>query len=324
MFKSPIDIAHFVTAIVLIVGGLLVFGWYALAGHILRLAILTRTKKTKWTRGCATKHDTTEKIYSDGEAWFQKNKEHKKNLHIVNDGLNLYGEYFDFGYDRAVIFVSGRTEALNYGYFFVQPYPEMGYNVLVFDQRAHGRSDGKYNTLGFEEHKDLLKWAELLHTTFGNKEIVLHGICIGSSTCLQALVSEKCPDYLIGMIADGMYTNFYQSFNNHLVEFKQPEFPIMNFAELSYRCATGYSMKYGNINFINKLTKPILFIHSKEDKYSLPYMADELIARVPHENKRLVWFEHGKHSHLRPLDPEKYDNAVKGFLVEFFDKALVK
>ena len=294
---------------------------FAVTGHILRLAILTRTKKEKWTRGCPVKEPIQEKMYEEGVAWSNKNQQYKKDLHIVNEGFNLYGEYYDFGYDRAVIFVSGRTEALGYGYYFVQPYPDMGFNVLLIDQRAHGLSDGKYNTLGFEEHKDLIKWAELLHDEYGIKSIVLHGVCIGSSCCLQALVSENAPNYINGLIADGMYTKFYESFKNHLVEFKQPSFPLMFFVNLSFKLATGHSMKRGNIDFIDKMTKPMLFIHSKEDAYSLPYMADELYAKLPHDNKKIVWFEHGKHSHLRPTDPIKYDNAVKEFLVEYFDNA---
>ncbi len=327
MFDSPLGIALFVVLMIFataLLGFILYLIWYAIAGHILRYAILTRTKKTKWTRGCASKNPVTEMIYETGEAWLEKNKEYKKDLHIVNDGLNLYGQYFDFGFDRAVIFVSGRTEALNYGYYFTQPYPEMGFNVFVFDQRSHGHSDGKYNTLGFEEHKDLLKWAELLHDTFGVKSIVLHGVCIGSSTCLQALVSENCPDYLDGLIADGMYTNFYTSFKNHLVnKFKQPSFPTMSVANLSFKLATGHNMRFGNIDFIHKMKKPMLFIHSKEDIYSTPDMAEALYAKIPHDNKKIVWFEHGKHSHLRPTDTKRYDGAVKEFLVKYFDTAMV-
>lgn len=325
MFDNPFGIAIFVLLMLFasaLVGFIIYMFWYMVAGFILRYAILTRTKKTKWTRGCKKKNPTTEMIYEVGEKWLKENNEFKKDLHIVNDGLNLYGEYFDFGFDRAVIFVSGRTEASNYGYFFVQPYRDFGFNVFVFDQRAHGSSDGKYNTLGFEEHKDLIKWAELLHNEYGVKSIVLHGVCIGSSCCLQALVSENAPSYLDGLIADGMYTRFYDSFRNHLVnKFKQPAFPTMIATNLSFKLATGHSMKRGNIDFIDKMTKPMLFIHSKEDMYSTPDMAEALYAKIPHDNKKIVWFEHGKHSHLRPTDPEKYDGAVKEFLVKYFDNA---
>lgn len=326
MFDTPWGVAIFIALIIWgALTALFIFTvfMFALTGHILRLAILTRTKKEKWTRGCPVKEPIQEKMYAEGVAWSEKNQQYKKDLHIVNEGYNLYGEYYDFGYDRAVIFVSGRTEALGYGYYFVQPYPEMGFNVLLIDQRAHGLSDGKYNCLGFDEHRDLIKWAELIHDEYGNKNIVLHGVCIGSSCCLQALVSENAPEYLGGLIADGMYTKFYESFKNHLVEFKQPSFPLMFFVNLSFKLATGHSMKRGNIDFIDKMTKPMLFIHSKEDAYSLPYMADELYAKLPHDNKKIVWYDHGKHSHLRPTDPEKYDAAVKEFLVEYFDNAVV-
>ena len=61
----------------------------------------------------------------------------KKDVHIVNEGFNLYGEYFDLGFDRAVIIVPGRMESLLYSYYFARPYQEKGFNVFVFDQRVY-------------------------------------------------------------------------------------------------------------------------------------------------------------------------------------------
>ena len=319
MFDTPLGITLFIIICVLALILITLLNFY-LVGHILRLAILTRSHKNKWTRGCPVKEPLQIEMYDIGQKWHDANVASKKELHIENEGFNLYGEYFDFGFDRALIFVSGRTEALGYGYYFVQPYKELGYNVFVFDQRAHGHSDGKYNTLGFEEHKDLIKWAELLHDTYGNKSILLHGICIGSSCCLQALVSDKCPDYICGMIADGMYTRFYDSFKNHLVKFKQPKNLLTPFVNMSFKLATGHTMRIGNIDFIDKLTKPILFIHSKKDRYSVPSMAEALYAKVSHDKKKLVWFEDGAHSRLRPVDTERYDGAIKEFLAEHFEE----
>ena len=325
MFDTTWGIALFIVLVIfaiLAITFIFTVFMFALAGRILLLSILTRTKKEKWARVFEIKHPVHQMMYKEGFAWSEKNQHHKKDLHIVNEGLNLYSEYYDFGYDRAVIFVSGRTDSLCYGYYFAQPYPEMGFNVLLIDQRAHGLSDGKYNCLGFDEHRDLIKWAELLNSEYGVKNILLHGVCIGSSCCLQALVSENAPDYFGGLIADGMYTKFYESFKNHLVEYKQRPFPLMFFVNLSFKLATGHSMKRGNIDFIDKMTKPMLFIHSKEDTYSLPYMADELCRKLPHDNKKIVWFDRGKHSQLRPTDTEKYDAAIKEFVVKYFDNAL--
>ncbi len=286
--------------------------------HILYTMHLKRTRTDKWTRGCSSDEPEQIEMYNIGLEWSNANLQYKKDLHIVNEGLNLYGEYYDFGYEKALIFIAGRTEGLGYGYYFARPYPECGFNVLTIDPRAHGESDGKYNTLGYEEHKDVIAWAKLLHDEHSVKSIVLHGICIGSSCALMTLVSENCPDYIEGMIAEGMYPCFSESFKNHMIELKKPIFPALQMVDMWMRFYTGHSMMKGNIDIIDKLSKPILMLHSKEDLYSLPEDAQKLYDKISHENKELVWFEHGAHSKLRPTDTEKYDTSIKKFLNKYF------
>jgi hypothetical protein len=36
--------------------------------------------------------------------------------------------------------------------------------------------------------------------------------------------------------------------------------------------------------------------------------------KCPSENKKLVWFEDGRHSKLRIVYPERYDGAIADFL----------
>ena len=88
MFDTPWGIAIFVCLVILgtaLLGFLLYMAWYALAGHILRYAILTRTKKTKWTHGSRAKNPVTEMIYETGAKWLEENKQYKKDLHTIND-----------------------------------------------------------------------------------------------------------------------------------------------------------------------------------------------------------------------------------------------
>ena len=318
LFETKEGIAVTVIGVLLILG-LTAIIHCAIAAYIMFVVLLKRTKKEKWARGCSKKEEQILKMYEEGQAWSEKNKPYKKELHIVNDGLKLYGEYYDFGYDRSVIFVSGRTEGLNYAYYFVQPYKELGFNVLAIDSRAHGESDGVYNTLGFEEHKDLISWAKLLHEEHGVNSILFHGICIGSSCALMALTSENCPEYLDGLIAEGMYPNFYESTKNHMTgDFHQPAWPVMPMMAGWMKHYTGHDMRYGNIDIIDKLKKPLLMIHSKEDRYSLPDAAKELFAKCPHDQKTLVWYDHGEHSKLRVTDPELYDRSIAEFVNKYF------
>lgn len=303
-----------------IVGLVLITAFFFFLTSIIVFNItLVRTRKSKWSRACSSKKPDQVAMYNDGVKWAEANASYKKDLHIVNEGYNLYAEYYDFGYDRTVILIPGRQEGGPYGYFFLQAYPSHGYNVLTIDQRAHGLSDGKYNCLGFEEHKDLIAWCKLMRDEYGNKSIILHGICIGSSCAMMAMLSEDCPDCVDALIAEGMYTTFYESYKNHMIEFKKPVF-VLPMIDMWLRACTGYSMTKGNIHIIDKFDKPLLMIHSKEDEYSLAKDAVVLYDMCPSKNKEFVWFEHGSHSKLRLVDSEKYDSAI----IDFLERNVIK
>ena len=322
IYDSWVGTALIVLGIVIGVSSVLfAIAAFPILSHILYAIHLKRDKKKKkWGRQCSSDEPLQQSMFREGEAWRDAHADRLTELHMVNEGLNLYAEYIDLGFDRAVIMVPGRTEGLVYGYYFAKPYAEMGYNVLSIDQRAHGESDGRFNTIGFEEHKDLIAWAELIHEKFGVRSIVLHGICIGSSCSLMALISESCPPYIDGLVAEGMYPTFYESFRNHMIELKKPIFPSLQLVDLWMRFYTGHSMKRGNIHIIHKLKKPFLMLHSKEDRYSLPERAQDLYDACGSEQKTLVWFEHGAHSKLRPINTEQYDGAITEFLTKHFAK----
>ena len=194
--------------------------------------------------------------------------------------------------------------------------------MLIISQnlmwRAHGESDGVYNTLGFEEYKDVLAWGKLLHDVHQVESIVLHGNCIGCSCCMCVLTDPDCPEYFSGLIAEGMYPNFFESFKNHMIELKRPVFPVIHLVDMWMRIYTGHSMKVGPIDMIGKNNKPLLMLHSKEDAYSLPKDAQRLYQKCT-SKKKLVWFDKGAHSQIRIHAPEKYDGAIKDFLAENFN-----
>ncbi|MGN1104067.1 MAG: alpha/beta hydrolase [Candidatus Coproplasma sp.] len=280
---------------------------------------LVRTTPEKWGRECSAP-DNEEQVamYENGKQWAEENKEHITEVSITSEGYRLVGEYFDFGCDRAVIIIPGRTESLWYSYYFAQPYKKANYNVLVIDNRAHGLSEGKYDCVGLDEYKDILAWAKLLNGKFGNKKVLLHGICIGSATALYALTDKGCPDYMQGIVADGMYTTFYETFKNHMIEEKRPLYPFIWEIAFIMKLYSGASMTYGPIKCIDKLKSPILFLYSKEDKFSLPEKAVVLYDKCK-ADKELVWFEKGAHSHIRINNAEAYDRAIGKFIQEKFD-----
>ena len=308
-----------VIGVVALLGLLSVPVAFAFASKSVYLHHLKRGSKDNWSRGHASSPDANiQSMYNEGMKWHDANVAHKTDVSVERDGVHLYGEYFDLGNDKCVMIMSGRTETLEYGYYFAIPYAKLGYNVLVVDPRAHGLSEGEYNTIGYEESKDALAWVRHIHDNFGVKSVILHGICIGSAGALFALTSPDCPDYLEGMVAEGMFANFGESMKEHLIEKKKPVFMLNDMIDLWMKHYTGHSMKYGPINVIDKLDKPLLMLHSKEDKYSTPQWAQKLIDKTHGDNKQLVWFDHGRHSMLRITDTAKYDQSIAEFVTKYF------
>lgn len=249
-----------------------------------------------------------------GSQWQKEHSQFKKDIHIQRNGFNLYGEFYDMGYEKTVIVLSGRTESRRYGYFFGRPYSSNGCNVVVLDPRAHGKSDGTYNTTGFEEGKDALAWAKHLHEEYGADSIIFHGICIGSAAGLYAITSKDCPEYITALVGEGMFKNFAESMKNHLIERKK-NFPLaLKSIDFWMKHYTGHSMMFGPVDVMSNMKKPLLMLHSKEDNYSVPKYAEMLYEMCPSENKKIVFFEKGAHSMLRITDNELYDKSIKEFL----------
>lgn len=300
-----------VVAILLLGGVVVTF----LLSSILYIILLVRTSKEKWARQCSMPSDPEQvSIYDRGWEWHEKYAEAAREVSIENDGLHLVGEYYDFGFDRAAIIVVGRTETLLYSYYYAEPYRANGFNVLVFDNRAHGLSDGKLCRVGVRECRDVIKWAQLLHEEFGMKEIHLHGLCIGSASCLYAMTEKDCPDYIRTMVADGMFATFGDSYKLHIRERGHSLFPIYYETLVYIRLISRINITGdGPIFRIKKMKRPILFIHSKKDQYSAPSRLEEIFAEC-NAPKTLEWFDKGGHSRVRINNTEKYDLTIAKFI----------
>lgn len=289
-----------------------------IVGYLVYTNVLKRGVNEDWGRHCSIDEPRHVQMYDEGMAWHERMLAHYREVHIVRDGLNLYGEYYDFGSDCCVIFLPGRMESLHYSYYFNQAYESLGVNLLSIDPRAHGLSDGKYNTVGFEESKDIIAWSKFIHDEFGVRKIMLHGVCIGAAGGMLACTDPDCPDYVAGLIADGMFVNFGESMKEHLIERKKPVFTL-GFINFWMRFFTKHSMKKGPVDRITGFRKSLLMLHSRADKYSVPKLAQKLYDLCPSERKKIVWFDDSQHSMIRYDHTADYDAEVIAFSKETFD-----
>ena len=269
-----------------------------------------------WKRVCSAPDNPEQmKMWNDGIE-FMKNYEDKKiDVQIENDGLKLYGEFYNFGKKKTALFLCGRCECALYAYFYAKPYLESGYNLLFIDPRAHGLSKGQYSTVGIKESEDALAWMKYIAKEYQQEKFVLHCVCVGGAAGLLAVTSKDNPDLVEKIVVDGLFKTFLESYKRHYCDLGHKTFPVFYQIWFWFRVYTGVSVKRSNPHeCVKKLHIPILFIHTKNDKFSLPQYAEEMYKDCTSEKKQLVWFDSGTHSHIRNNDMEKYDSTIKNFL----------
>ena len=298
----------------LLIGIILTF----ITAYIVYSKTLMRShKRGNWGRdkcsepGCVP----LETMWAKSLVWGEANKGYMKKLTIKSkDGLTLYGEWFDYGFDKTVIILPGRREVSIYSYFYANPYKELGINVLTIDQRAHGLSEGKCSTGGIKEANDVSLWMKYLHDELGQKEIYLHGICVG--TCCATIVCTRYKtDYLKAVILDSAFISYKEIYKNHYKEGGHHMFPVFYEIWMWFRLKTGCSINDSNPEkYMPQFDLPVLFIWGTHDVYCLPEKSKTLFEKCGSKDKQIVWFDGAEHSRVRLFDESRYDNNVRDFL----------
>ena len=280
---------------------------------------LVKTSSDKWGRNCSEMSNEEQvTMWNTGCEWADSFCDKKKDVFIENDGLKLYGEFYDFGSDKCVIILPGRCECLKYSYYFAKPYQELGMNVLVIDMRAHGKSEGKYSTIGVKESTDVKKWIEYIEKNFGVKEVWLHGICVGSSSAILLMTSDNCPKSIKGMVIEGCFVSFRETFKRHMIDINKPWFPVLDLVMMNIKKYAGADVyKAAPIKHIGNVKQNVLMLFGEQDIFSVPEKSKVFFEKCSSPTKKIVWFDKGGHSHLRINNTEKYDNAIKDYIKQF-------
>ena len=85
------------------------------ASHQIYTLTLKRQSGEHWGREVSSQDPPQLEMDAIGMEWQREHDAYRRDVHIFHNNANLYGEYYDFGSDKAVIILSGRTESLRYG-----------------------------------------------------------------------------------------------------------------------------------------------------------------------------------------------------------------
>lgn len=234
------------------------------------------------------------------------------------DGLTLKGWLMPAqGSQKTVIFAHGYGEnRLNNGVPILpiaRHLVDTGYNVLMFDFRGNGESEGNLTSVGQYEVRDLLGAVDYIATQPGlNQQIILFGFSMGASTAIMAGSREPL---VAAVIADSPFADLKAYLGENMSVWSGlPSFPFNRAFFIVTPLMTGLNLgsvsPQGEIPLMNG--RPLLLIHGDQD-VDIPMANSESLLRAYPEAK-LIRFPGGTHVKNYQTRPELYLEIVDTFL----------
>jgi len=194
----------------------------------------------------------------------------------------------------------------------------MGHNLLLVDQRAHGKSEGRTITFGIREREDCLAWIYYTLERFGpDTKILLYGISMGAATVLMAS-GLSLPVNVKGIIADCPYSSPMDIILHVGRKMPIPNWIIDPFVTIGARIFGGFDIRTTTAEeAVTKATIPILLIHGESDRI-VPCDMSKCIADANPQFVSRHTFPGADHGISFLTDEERYRKIVSEFTNTIF------
>jgi fermentation-respiration switch protein FrsA (DUF1100 family) len=243
---------------------------------------------------------------------------------ISHDGLKLVGHLLkaEKPTRRVAMVLHGHQCSSGEMGFVARMFRGLGLHVFMPDQRAHGKSEGKFYGMGFYEKDDAIRWLNMINAVFGDDcEIVMHGISMGAATVMMTAPERDMADNVVCGIADCGFTRADEA----ALAVLETSFGFLPLKRMTVRFASGlnklragYRLEQADcVGAVAHTRIPLLFIHGSEDQ-TVPFrMMDTLYGACSGQKEKLA-IDGAKHGVAYFQQPELYTKTVRDFIGRFF------
>lgn len=240
-------------------------------------------------------------------------------IHIFStDGLQLYGRFYQFREDAPLIIFFHGFHGISAwdGYGFFRICKENGINILMVDERAHGKSEGSVITFGIMERCDCKSWAEYAMKRFGkDTDVFLAGVSMGAASVMMS--SELgLPENVRAIIEDCGYSEPVAIIRETIRTRKLPVTPFYQMVKLCARFFGHFDLEAADaVRAVRQSTIPILFIHGEQDSI-VPLSMEEELYEACGAKKERVQIAGANHANSAMTDYDTYETAVLQFIAQ--------
>jgi pimeloyl-ACP methyl ester carboxylesterase len=237
---------------------------------------------------------------------------------VTEDHLKLVGYLFTRLHAQAnVLLCHGYRGSKEFMYGYIDMFPQC--NVLMFDFRAHGQSEGDIISIGCHEYKDVIaaaKYMKQLTKGPNGKDLpmIFVGVSMGGSSAIKAAEHDKglCNALIIDSAYSDLRRMMLRGFTLRVGLPYYPFFPMLKFL-FQHWASCDISMM-NVMKSVENLTLPIMFIHSCNDSFTPPSHSLRLYAHSVSKNPKIWIGPVCRHGWLHSYYSDIYKKKVFKFL----------
>lgn len=194
---------------------------------------------------------------------------------------------------------------------------DLGYNVLIPDNEAHGKSEGNIIGYGWNDRLNLIAWTKQLVKEDSQSQISYFGLSMGAATVMMAS-GEQLPKQVVNIIEDCGYSSVWEELKYQAKDmYNLPAFPILYEVSAISKMRAGFT--YGEASSVNQLKKnklPVLFIHGDKDDFVPTDMVYDNY-KATAGPKEILIVKGAKHAKAYEVDKKGYEKEIANFLKKY-------
>ena len=212
----------------------------------------------------------------------------------AEDGVKLHGWYLPRpGSDRVLLFLHGNAGNISHRGESIAVFHRLGLNVLIFDYRGYGQSQGEPSERGLYQDA-AAAWDYLIETRgFAGENIILFGRSLGGAVAARLASQVQAG----GLILESTFSSARDVAGSL--------FPILSRLVL---------LRYGfdTSGYLKSVAGPVLVLHSPEDDI-IPFALGEKVFQAASEPKVFVKMQ-GSHNGGFLQSQPRYERELARFI----------
>jgi len=237
------------------------------------------------------------------------------------DGLMLCGWWLEGGDDNPIIVVvhgsgDNRAHPAERMLGIAKDLVSYGYNVLMFDMRGHGESEGKHISAGYYERNDVLGAIDYIRQSGIESKIGILGFSMGAATSLMAAAESE---EINAVVADCAYADIVSIIESEFANRSNlPKFFMPIILSMTRNI---YDIDFTAIKpeeAVKEISVPVFIIHGGQDEMIPVQHAYRLKEASQNLDSKLWIVPEAQHANSYLVRPAEYKEQV----ISFFDEVL--